>query len=437
MWPCSECIPPSSIMPSSGSLASIRVAQGRMDELAEKGYYKQRAARKILKNGRTRTGSISSYYNMAGSYSISPITWAFTPGGMICQWRTHLCLYCLHATEGFSTTRLTCSLQRILVYTNWISPVSGDWVILRCLELIKENHGRDINIHEIEKFKRWGDPPATRTSHTIGCFMLNPRPCATWSKNWTVMIPWNPRRGQLHHPAGVGRSGAWMNMCFVITILKKSNTCIRDWNCILKETKGVMIYRAGYPNAWMGGLDMADADLLRRATSFKYRSKIDILSRKINSPTGPFSGIHYRQLRRFGSKSKAADFSFCRPIHKLPCGGVTRASSQPIFPWSSWWPWLKISVVSIAVNVFLWIDEAGARVYPPCVNQSMYQTHIRGQDVCRVYSYQRPGGCPDWKNDFGEGTAWGIPPPGRFIERTHIGLNNWISWSGSGFPVYG
>jgi hypothetical protein len=61
-------------MPSSGSLASIRVAQGRMDELAEKGYYKQRAARKILKNGRTRTGSISSYYNMAGSYSISPIT---------------------------------------------------------------------------------------------------------------------------------------------------------------------------------------------------------------------------------------------------------------------------------------------------------------------------------------------------------------------------
>ncbi len=361
-----------------------------MDELAEKGYY----------NGDSRTENFEKRKDQDRIHKLIlqygrliqhfPNHLSIHPGGMLISEEPIYAYTALYMPpKGFSTTQIDMFIaEEIGLYKLDILSQRGLGHIKDCLELIKENHGRDINIHEIEKFKKDESiRQQLQTGHTIGCFYIESPAMRHLIKklncdNYETLVA----ASSIIRP-GVGRSGMMDEYVLRHHHPEKIKYLHPGLEPILKETKGVMIYQEQViqvAHEW-AGLDMADADLLRRATSFKYRSKIDILSLKnkffsngaaFDYPLPAVTAV-WEQIESF------ADFSFC----KAHSASFAVESYQSLYL-KTYFP--MEFMVAVIKNFggfysremyFYELMKTGARVYPPCVNHSQYQTHIRGQDV--------------------------------------------------------
>jgi DNA polymerase-3 subunit alpha len=312
------------------------------------------------------------------------------PGGMLISEEPIYAYTALHMPpKGFSTTQIDMFIaEDIGLFKLDILSQRGLGHIKDCLELIKENHGKDINIHEIEKFKKDKEiREQLRTGHTIGCFYIESPAMRHLIKkldcdNYETLVA----ASSIIRP-GVGRSGMMDEYVLRHHHPEKIKYLHPGLEPILKETKGVMIYQEQViqvAHEW-AGLDMADADLLRRATSFKYRSKIDILSlknkffdngQKFGYPLPAVTAV-WEQIESF------ADFSFC----KAHSASFAVESYQSLYL-KTYFP--MEFMVAVIKNFggfysremyFYELMKTGASVYPPCVNNSQYQTHIRRQEV--------------------------------------------------------
>src|SRR5450432_2687691 len=133
------------------------------------------------------------------------------------------------------------------------------------------------------------------------------------------------------------------------------------------------------------GLDMGDADLLRRATSSKYRGKGHLPALKIKFfanctqygyPTEVTEEV-WRQIESF------ADFSFC----KAHSASFAAESYQSLYL-KTYHP-MEFAVAIInnfggfysRELYFYELMKTGARVHRPCVNKGDYYTNIQGQDA--------------------------------------------------------
>jgi len=155
----------------------------------------------------------------------------------------------------------------------------------------------------------------------------------------------------------------------------------------LEETYGVMVYQEDVmkiANAY-GGLDMADADVLRRMMSGKYRSKdhlIEIEDKffsncKAKGYDEKISREIWRQMESF------AGYSF----NKAHSASFAVESYQSLFL-KTYYP-LEFMVAVLNnyggfYNRKVYVNEArisGGNICLPCVNQSIFNTSIQGKDI--------------------------------------------------------
>ena len=193
------------------------------------------------------------------------------PGGILIS-EEPLFSYCaLHLPpKGFSTGLLDMFVaENIGLHKLDVLSQRGLGHIKECIELVKKNRRIDIDIHEVEKFKK--DAVIRQQlmcGNTIGCFYIESPAMRQLIKklhcdNYETLVA----ASSIIRP-GVGRSGMMHQY-----IYRHHNPASFVYphpklKEILGTTYGVMIYQEQViqvAHEW-AGLDMADADLLRRAT---------------------------------------------------------------------------------------------------------------------------------------------------------------------------
>ncbi len=256
------------------------------------------------------------------------------------------------------------------------------------IDLVKKNKNISINIHEIEKFK--SDPKVAeqiRNADTIGCFYIESPGMRQLLKklkceDYLTLVA----ASSIIRP-GVAQSGMMKQYIYRFhhpDEFEYLHPRIKD---LLGETYGVMVYQEDVIKVahHFGGLDLAEADVLRRAMSGKYRGrkqfediKIKFLDncRQRNYPERVISEV-WRQIESFGG------FSFS----KAHSASFAVESYQSLFL-KTYYP---IEFMVAVINNFggfysreLYFHElrrTGASIQPPCMNNSDYLTKVSGTTV--------------------------------------------------------
>lgn len=249
--------------------------------------------------------------------------------------------------------------------------------------LIKQNKGIDINVHQVEKFKR--DPNLAdmlANGNTNGCFYIeSPAMRGLLKKlrcrNYITLVA----ASSIIRP-GVARSGMMKEYIrrfhqpdsfdYLHPVMKE----------LLGETYGVMVYQEDVLKVvhHYAGLDLSDADVLRRAMSGKYRSKDEMQriikrffdgAKNMGRPETATTEI-WRQIESFSgySFSKAHSASFAVE------------SFQSLFLKTYYPLEFMVAVINNFGGYFrswVYFNEAqkwGATVLAPCVNSGHYLTSI-------------------------------------------------------------
>ena len=319
-----------------------------------------------------------------------PSNLSIHPGGILISEEPLFCYCALHLPpKGFSTGLLDMFVaENIGLHKLDVLSQRGLGHIKECIELVKKGRRIDIDIHDIGKFKK--DPliqQQLRTGNTIGCFYIESPAMRQLIKklhcdNYETLVA----ASSIIRP-GVGSSGMMQQYIYRHHHPGSFEYPHPKLKEILGATYGVMIYQEQViqvAHEW-AGLDMADADLLRRATSAKYRGKgyLPVLKEKFFSNcTGfgyPGKVVEdvWRQIESF------ADFSFC----KAHSASYAVESYQSLYLKTYYPMEFAVAVINNFGGFysrelyFYELMRAGARVHRPCVNNSDYFTNLKEKDA--------------------------------------------------------
>jgi error-prone DNA polymerase len=319
-----------------------------------------------------------------------PNTLSIHPGGILISEEPISCYGTVHMPpKGFSTTMMDMFItENIGLHKLDVLSQRGLGHIKECMELVKANKGVDIDIRAIPKFKQ--DPLINgqlRKGDTIGCFYIeSPAMRQLMRKlrcdNYETLVA----ASSIIRP-GVGSSGMMAQY-----IQRHNNPTGFDYahpklKEVLGSTYGVMIYQEQViqvAHEW-AGLDMADADLLRRAINPKYRSKGVLPALKLKFFTNcaaqdyPVTVVEdvWRQIESF------AEYSFC----KAHSASYAVESYQSLYLKTYFPMEFMVAVINNFGGFysrelyFYELMKTGAAVHRPCVNHSDHATNIRGRDV--------------------------------------------------------
>ena len=255
-------------------------------------------------------------------------------------------------------------------------------------EIILQNRSIDVDVHAVQKFK--SDEKVKeylRKGETKGCFYIeSPAMRGLLTKlscdNYTTLVA----ASSVIRP-GVARSGMMKEFIhrfhnphdfkYIHPVMKEQ----------LEETFGVMVYQEDVLKVChhFAGLDLADADTLRRAMSGKHRSKQEM----------------QRIVERFFSNCRAKGYSeeviseVWRQIESFAGYSFSKAHSASYAVESFQSLYLKahfpLEFMVAVINNFggfyrtwVYVHEArrcGATIELPCVNLSRYKTAIYGTDI--------------------------------------------------------
>ncbi len=255
-------------------------------------------------------------------------------------------------------------------------------------EIIRENRGINIDVHEVDKFKKDQKVKAQlKRGETIGCFyiespamrgLLNKLRCDNYLSlvaASSIIRPGVAKSGMMrqyihrfHHPN---------DFEYLHPIMKEQ----------LAETYGVMVYQEDVLKIChhFAGLDLADADVLRRAMSGKFRGHKEMQrivdkffsNCKERGYPDELTNEVWRQIDSF------AGYSFS----KAHSASYAVESFQSLFL-KAYFP---LEFITAVINNFggfyytwVYFNEAkrqGANIVLPCVNNSNYQTRIIGKDI--------------------------------------------------------
>lgn len=257
-----------------------------------------------------------------------------------------------------------------------------------CREIVKQNQGVDINTDNPKRF--FSDPnigKQLRSANSIGCFYIeSPAMRQLLTKlrcdDYLTLVA----ASSIIRP-GVASSGM---MAEYIRRHHDPSLAVYPHPVFkqeLEETYGVMVYQEDVmkiANAY-GGLDMADADVLRRMMSGKYRSKehlIEIEDKyfancKAKRYDEQISREIWRQMESF------AGYSF----NKAHSASFAVESYQSLYLKTYFPLEFMVSVLNNYGGFYsrkVYVNEArvsGANICLPCVNRSLYNTTIYGRDI--------------------------------------------------------
>ncbi len=254
--------------------------------------------------------------------------------------------------------------------------------------IIKENRGIDIDVYDVPHFK--ADPKVQdylRRGEAIGCFyvespamrgLLNKLRC----DNYLSLVA----ASSIIRP-GVAKSGMMKEYIKRFHNPAEINYLHPVMEEQLKETFGVMVYQEDVIKVChhFAGLDLADADVLRRAMSGKFRSKAEF-ARIVNK--------FFSNCKEFGYQDELTK-EVWRQIESFAGYSFSKAHSASFAVESFQSLYLKAHfplehMVAVINNfggfypTWVYVNEAqrfGANICLPCVNNSNFLTTIKGTNI--------------------------------------------------------
>jgi len=291
--------------------------------------------------------------------------------------------------KGFLTTQWDMYVAETLGFEKLdILSQRGIGHIKESAELIKRNRGIGVDVHRVDDFKK--DKKVLeqlKTGETNGCFyiespamrgLLTKLKCDSYRTlvaASSIIRPGVAQSGMMreyinrfHHPG---------DFEYLHPIMEEQ----------LKETFGVMVYQEDVIKVChhFAGLDLADADVLRRAMSGKYRSRkeFDRIAQRFfdNCRDRGYSDELTQEVWR--QISSFAGYSFS----KAHSASFAVESFQSLYL-KTYYP---LEFMTAVINNFggyyrtwVYFNEArrwGASIHLPCVNRSEYKTSISGKDI--------------------------------------------------------
>lgn len=260
--------------------------------------------------------------------------------------------------------------------------------IKECAEIIKTNQGIKVDVHTVEKFKTDVKvQQQLKSGDTIGCFYVeSPAMRGLLKKlkceDYITLVA----ASSIIRP-GVAKSGmmrAYIERFHDPSKIKYLHPVMEEQ---LKETYGVMVYQEDVLKVGhhFGGLDLADADVLRRMMSGKGRNKKHLLE---------IEEKYYSNCRGFGYPDAVAK-EVWRQIESFAGYSFSKAHSASFAVESFQSLYLKtyypIEFMTAVINNFggfystrVYVNEArkaGATINLPCVNNSNHYTVLQGTDL--------------------------------------------------------
>lgn len=331
--------------------------------------------------------TILAYYNEIENY---PNLRSIHAGGILIS-EEPVTTYCAldMPPKGFPTTQFDMYLAEDIGLDKLdILSQRGIGHIKEAAEIIKQNKGITVDVHDINKFKI--DKKVREqllSGDTIGCFYvespamrgllkkLNCDNYLTLVAASSIIRPGVARSGMMK--AYIQRSHAPESFEYLHPVMKEQ----------LKETFGVMVYQEDVLKVGhhFGGLDLADADVLRRMMSGKSRNKkhLEEIEQKFFNHCKEqkypehISKEVWRQIESF------AGYSFS----KAHSASYAVESYQSLYLKSHFPMEFMVAVINNFggfYNTRVYVNEAkmsGANVHLPCVNKSNHTTTIYGKDI--------------------------------------------------------
>ncbi|MDP4280991.1 MAG: DNA polymerase III subunit alpha [Bacteroidota bacterium] len=254
--------------------------------------------------------------------------------------------------------------------------------------IIRENRGINVDVHQVQAFKK--DEKVRqqlKSGETIGCFYVeSPAMRGLLKKlgcdNYRTLVA----ASSIIRP-GVARSGMMKEYIYRFHNPGKFKYLHPIMEEHLKETFGVMVYQEDVLKIChhFAGLDLADADVLRRAMSGKFRAKKE-LDRIVNK--------FFDNCRRFGYSEEVTK-EVWRQIESFAGYAFSKAHSASFAVESYQSLYLKahypLEFMVGVINNFggfypswVYFNEArncGAALHLPCVNRGGHLTTIHGKDI--------------------------------------------------------
>ncbi len=262
--------------------------------------------------------------------------------------------------------------------------------------LIRENRGVAVDInrfHEIKKDARVND--LLKRGKALGCFYIeSPAMRMLLGKlrcdNYLTLVA----ASSIIRP-GVARSGMMREYIYRHLNPDKYNYIHPKMEDLMKETYGIMVYQEDVIKVahHYAGLDLAEADILRRGMSGKFRSrkefqiveeKFFINCRKRHYPEETSKEV-WRQIESFSGYS----------FSKAHSASYAVESYQSLFL-KTYYPFeFMVGVINNFGGFYrteLYFHEArmtGASIEAPCVNKSLYLTHIYGKTIYIGFAHMK------------------------------------------------
>jgi len=260
--------------------------------------------------------------------------------------------------------------------------------IREAVELIASNRGINVDVHEVRRLM--SDPlinAQLRTGDTIGCFYIESPAmrqllCKLQCEDYLTLVA----ASSIIRP-GVAQSG--MMKTYIYNYHHRDEIVYLHpiMERELQETFGVMVYQEDVIKICYhyGGLDLADADILRRGMSGKYRSKAEF-DRLVESffnnakNQGRDEAITkeiWRQVASF------AGYSFS----KAHSASFAVESYQSLFLKTYYPIEFMVAVLNNYGGFYeRWVyvhelKKAGGQLHLPCVNHSEPKVTLQGKDV--------------------------------------------------------
>lgn len=291
--------------------------------------------------------------------------------------------------KGFPTTQFDMYLAEDINFEKLdILSQRGIGHIKECADIVKQNRGIAVDVFAFDKFKK--DEKVREqlySGDTIGCFYIeSPAMRGLLKKlhcdNYITLVA----ASSIIRP-GVAKSGMmkeYIHRFHHPNDFKYLHPVMEEQ---LKETYGVMVFQEDVLKVGhhFGGLDLADADVLRRMMSGKSRNKkhLEEIQEKYfahclkqNYPEGLAKEV-WRQIESF------AGYSFS----KAHSASYAVESYQSLYLKTHYPIEFMVAVINNFggfYNTRVYVNEArktGANIHLPCVNKSNYCTTIYNTDI--------------------------------------------------------
>jgi error-prone DNA polymerase len=260
--------------------------------------------------------------------------------------------------------------------------------IRETIEIVRRNKGEDIDIHDIKAFKE--DPEIRKllkSGKAMGCFYVESPAMRMLLKKLKAETYLDLVAASSIIRPGVAQSGMMREY-----ILRFRDPSRRDYihpimKELMEETFGIMVYQEDVIRVahHFAGLTLAEADVLRRGMSGKFRAREEFQKAKSRFLEGSREKGHsdsvsrevWRQIESFAGYSFSKGHSASYAVE----------SYQSLFLKAYYPREFMVGVINNFGGFYkteFYVHEArmsGAKVNAPCVNRSGYMTCIYGDDI--------------------------------------------------------